>query len=199
MEKNEESHKILSQIYFYGLSSEKNRAECEQRLEKILKFNNENVVAKIVEVALESYEQADMREYSIKILERFASDDRKDVANAYCWYCNSLPVEAFNFYSSIAKHWAGKKHREIHSQLEYVKKCISSYPKECYEFMVGQKYSETDEQWIADDDVVSILLQIYGKLKEEEDDSCMNGIMDLFDEYIYRGNRTMMGALENIN
>lgn len=68
--------------------------------------------------------------------------------------------------------------------MEYVKKCISRYPEECYDFIVGQKYSEIEEQWIADDDVVRVLLQIYGKLKEEENESCMNGIMDLFDEYI---------------
>lgn len=199
IEADDMSHEILSQIYFYGLSSEKNRSECEQRLENILKLNNENVVSKIVEVALKSFEQADIRKYSIRYLERFASDDRKAVANAYCWYCESLPVEAFKFYCNIAKTWAGKKHREIHSQLEYVKKCISRYPEECYDFIVVQKYSEIEEQWIADDDVVRVLLQIYGKLKEEENESCMNGIMDLFDEYIYRGNRMIMGAIDNIN
>lgn len=199
IEADDMSHEILAQIYFYGLSSEKNRPECEQRLENILKLNNENVVSKIVEVALKSFEQADMCEYSKRYLERFASDDRKAVANAYCWYCESLPVEAFKFYCNIAKTWAGKKHREIHSQLEYVKKCISRYPEECYDFIVGQKYSEIEEQWIADDDVVRVLLQIYGKLKEEENEVCMNGIMDLFDEYIYRGNRMIMGAIDNIN
>ena len=196
IEADEMSHEILSQIYFYGLSSEKNRSECEQRLENILKLDNENVVAKIVEVALKSFKQADMCEYSKRYLERYASDDRKDVANAYCWYCEFLPVEAFRFYCSIAKTWSGKKHREIHSQLEYVKKCISRYPEDCYYFIAGQKFTEIEDQWIADDDVVRVLLQIYGKLKEEENEVCMNGIMDLFDEYIYRGNRMMMDALK---
>lgn len=198
IEADEMSHEILSQIYFYGLNSEKNRAECEQRLENILKVDNEKVVAKIVEVALKSFKQADMCEYSKRYLERYASDDRIDVANAYCWYCESLPVEAFKFYCSIAKTWSGKKHREIHSQLEYVKKCISRYPEDCYYFMAGQKFTEIEDQWIADDDVVRVLLQIYGKLKEEENEVCMNGIMDLFDEYIYRGNRMMMDALKKI-
>jgi len=193
------SHEILSQIYFYGLSSEKNREECLLRLEKILSNNEENVLAKLVEVALKSYCHSDLKEYAVQLLRRFASDGRDTVANAYCWYCDSLPVEAFNFYCDIANAWTGKKYREIHNQLEYVKKCISKYPKECYKFISDQKYSEIDGQWIADDDVVRVLLQIYNKLKEDEDEEAMNEIMDLFDEYIYRGNRMIMDAVEKMN
>lgn len=193
------SHEILAQVYFYGLSSEKNRKECEQRLEKILKSDDEKIVAKIVEVSLKSFNHSDIREYSRKYLERYASDDRADVSNAYCWYCEYLPVDAFEFYCQIAKSWSGKKHREIHSQLEYVKKCISRYPEKCYEFISEQKYYEINEQWIADDDVVRVLLQIYSKLKEDENEDCMNGIMDLFDEYIFRGNRMMMDAISKMN
>ena len=83
-------------------------------------------------------------------------------------------------------------------ELEYVKKCISSFPEKCYRFIKSQQYSEIDNQLIADDEVVKVLLEIYKKLKEYEDEESMNEIMDLFDEYIYRGNRMIMDALGKI-
>ena len=118
IETDEDSHIILAQIYFYGLSSDKKREECKQRLEKILNLNNVKVVAKVVEIALKSYGQAEMQDHSRYYLERYSSDDREEVMNAYCRFCEFLPVEAFRFYCGIAKMWAGNKHREIHSQLE---------------------------------------------------------------------------------
>lgn len=193
------SHEILSQIYFYGLCCDNNRDDCRERLERILSYNEDNVIAKLVEAALKSYCHPEMKEYAVELLRRFTSDGRDTVANAYCWYCDSLPIEAFGFYCDIAQSCTGKKYREIHNQLEYVKKCVSKYPKECYKFISDQKYSKIDGQWIADDDVVRVLLQIYNKLKEDEDEASMNEIMDLFDEYIYRGNRMIMDAVGRMN
>ena len=40
-----------------------------------------------------------------------------------------------------------------------------------------------------------MLLKIYGKLKEDEDEESLNEIMALFDEYIYRGNRVIYSAI----
>lgn len=199
VEADEESHIILAQIYFYGLSSDKKRTECERRLENILKYDDERVVAKIVEMAMRSSNNSDMRDFSKEYLERYASDAREDVVNAYCSYCKYLPIDDFGFYCSIAKSWSGHKHRESYSQLEYVKKCISRYPEKCYEFISDQRFSEIDELWFADDDVVNVLLLIYKKLKEDENESSMNGIMDLFDEFIFRGNSRMYDAIDKMN
>ncbi len=193
------SHEILSQIYFYGLSSEKNRDDCRKRLEKILLLNNEKVIAKLVEAAMKSYCNTEMHEYAVELLKRFADDDREAIANAYCWYCDSLPVEAFDFYCGIARLWAGKKYREIHHQLDYIKKCVSRYPKECYKFISEHRGSDIEVQQVVDDDIVKVLLQIYNKLKEDEDEESMNEIMDLFDEYIFRENRMIMDAVEKLN
>ena len=199
IEQDSSSHKILVQIYFYGLASKGNREDCRTRLEKILLLDNEKVISKLVEISMKSYHDPAMTEYSREFLARFASDDRESVIRSYCWYCKSLPVEAFDFYSGISGTWPGKKHRDVHSQLEYVGKCVSRYPELCYQFIRNQRYWEIDGQWIADDDVVRTLLQIYNKLKETESEDFLDGIMDLFDEYIYRGNRIMDDALAKMN
>lgn len=199
IEVNKTSHQILCQIYFYGLSSEINQEECEKRLETVLANEDETTIAKIVEISLKSFSRQELCEYSKKYLVRYASDSRDAVADSYCWYSNSLPVEAFDFYCSISNAWVGKQYREIHSQLEYVKKCIPSYPEKCYKFIKNQRYTELADQWIADDEVVEVLLEIYKKLKENEDEESMNEIIDLFDEYIYRGNSMITDALGKMN
>ena len=68
-----------------------------------------------------------------------------------------------------------------------------------HELSQRQKYSEIDDQWIAAEDVVKILLEIYKKLKEADDIESMNEIMDLFDEYIYQGNRMMLDVIDKIS
>lgn len=47
--------------------------------------------------------------------------------------------------------------------------------------------------------MVKVLLEIYKKLKEADDIESMNEIMDLFDEYIYQGNRMMLDVIDKIS
>ncbi len=195
VESDTSSHSLLAQIYFYGMAGPNNPEECEKRLERILALDNEEVIAKLVEVALKSYEHTEYRDLSIKLLERYASDEREKVKEAYCWYCDYLPVDAFNWYCSISFDGVGKKRREIHDQLKYVKKCISIYPIQCYKFIASQRYFDVDDSWMYNDEIVKILLEIYNKLKLDEDIDAMNELLDLFDEYIYRDNRTINDAV----
>lgn len=169
------------------------------RLERILSYNEEDVIVKMIQTAMESFKDSEMREYSAELLRRFSSDDRDSVVKAYCEYCNRLPVEAFGFYCDITKTLPRKKNRMIHDQLEYLQKCISKYPEKCCRFILDQKYSEIEGQWNADNDVVRVLLQIYNKLRENWDDESINEIMDLFDDYIYRGNSVVMDAVGKMN
>lgn len=193
------SHKILAQIYFYGLRNDKPREDCRLRLEKILSYNEEDVIVIMIQTAMESFDDSEMREYSAELLRRFSTDDRDSVVKAYCEYCNRLPVEAFGFYCDITKTLPRKKNRMIHDQLEYLQKCISRYPEKCCRFILDQKYSEIEGQWNADNDVVRVLLQIYNKLRENGDEESINEIMDLFDDYIYRGNSVVMDAVGKMN
>ena len=113
---------------------------------------------------MKSYKYNEYRQVSIRYLERFVIDKREKVINAYCFYCDSLPVEAFPWFYNIAMKLFGKKYREIHSQLGYVKKCISVYPTLCYRFISSQKYWEIEDAQIIENDIVKILLEIYKKL-----------------------------------
>lgn len=195
IEHDSSSHKLLVQIYFYGLVREENPEECEKRLETILATDNESVVAIIVEIAMKSYIHIEYRDICIKYLERYAMDNRENVISAYSLYCDSLPIEAFNWYCDIVKSNVGKKHREIYNQLDYIKKCISVYPIPSYKFISSQRYFDIDGVNRVDDEVVKILLEIYKKMSHDENTDAMNELLDLFDEYIYRDNRVLKNAV----
>lgn len=168
-------------------------------LDRILYLNDEHVIATIVKVSMKMFADPDYTHYSRAFLERFVSDGREEVVDSYCLYCDELPIDAFNFYRELAKSWKSQKHRDIHSQLEYVTKCIASYPVECYKFVEDQDYASIEDQWIADEEVVKVLLKIYGKMKEDDDEASLNEIMDLFDEFIFRGNRVIYSAVEELS
>lgn len=195
IESDSTSHELLAQIYFYGMAGTENPEECEMRLERILANCNEDVIAKIVEVAMKSYGHAEYHDLSVRYLERYASDDREKVSGAYCLYCDSLPVEAFNWYCSIAPVYTRKKYQPVNQQLEYVKKCVSKYPVLCYRLILSQKYYDVENASLVNDEVVKILLEIYRKLSMIENTDAMNEVLDLFDEYLYRGNRIMKDAV----
>ena len=50
-----------------------------------------------------------------------------------------------------------------------------------------------------DEDVVKILLMIYKKLKAVEEDELLEKAMDLFDEYVFRGNRVLASAVDSLS
>ena len=83
----------------------------------------------------------------------------------------------------------------VYSQLRYVRKCISTYPVECYKFISNQKYYEVEDWEMVDDKVIKILLEIYKKMSLDENEDAINEVLDLFDEYIYRDNRIMKNAV----
>lgn len=189
------THELLVQIYFYGIKGTPASKECEKRFEKILSLDNEDTIAKLIEAAMMAYEHAEYRDLSKKILEHYASDNREKIVNSYCMHCASLPTEAFNWYCSIAPVYVGKKYQQTHFELSYVKKCISTNPILCYKFISSQRYFETEDASLSDDEIVEVLLEIYKKLKQEEDADAMNEMLDLFDEYVYRDNRVMKAAV----
>ena len=72
-------------------------------------------------------------------------------------------------------------------------------PVGCYKFIKEQDYSSIEDVWTADDEVVKILLKIYNKMRQDEYENEMNELMDLFDDYIYRGNRVLSDALSKMD
>ena len=194
IELDPQSHKILAQIYFYGLYDD-NNDECKNRLEKLLALNNENVIAATVEAAMKSYSSDKYTALSRVYLERYSSDNRREIVHAFCVNCTSLPSDAFIYYCDLTQNLTSNKHREIHCQLDYIKQCIEKYPIECYKYIKHQNFGELEDGWIYDEEITDILLLIYKKLKIDEDDDALNELMDIFDDYIFRGNRKINNAL----
>jgi len=64
----------------------------------------------------------------------------------------------------------------------------------CLEFVLNQKFTELEDSMFVDEEVVKFLLMIYKKLKIIENGSLLEKIMDMFDEYISRGNRVLFQA-----
>ena len=63
-----------------------------------------------------------------------------------------------------------------------MKKCISTNPILCYKFISSQRYFETEDASLLDDEIVEVLLEVYKKLRQEEDADAMNEMLDLYDE-----------------
>ena len=59
---------------------------------------------------------------------------------------------------------------------------------------MNQKFTELEDSMFVDEEVVKLLLMIYKKLKIIENGSLLEKIMDMFDEYISRGNRVLFQA-----
>lgn len=151
METDSRSHEVLALIYFYGLGCRWIKEDCEARLEKILAANDEKVVSRMVRIAIEMYSDSDYTDASKQILKRFASDTRKSIVDVYCYYCDVLPVTAFDFYCSISPKWSLHKSMEICEQLKYVSKCVSCNPVGCYQFLKSQDYTNVEDEFINDD------------------------------------------------
>lgn len=197
IESDPQSHVILAQIYFYGLYDD-NDGDCKSRLEKLLALNNEKVIAATVEAAMKSYSSDKYTALSRVYLERYSSDNRSEIVHAFCINCTSLPADAFNYYCHLTKNQTLNKHREMHCQLDYIKQCLDKYPVDCYRYIQLQNFIESDDGWIYDDEITDILLLIYKKLRQNEDDDALNELMDIFDEYIFRGNSKVNKALREL-
>ena len=198
IEHDKRSHHTLAQIYYYGLAHDNVVGDCRNRLERIIATDDEKTIATLVKIALETYHDTNYASIAKEYLKRFAADCREPVVHAFCVYSDRLPPEALDFYAGLSKTWPIHKHREAYEQLEYISKCVDSRPAKCLEFILSQKFTELDESMFVDEHVVKVLLMIYKKLKTAEDDELLDKIMDLFDEYLFRGNHVLSSATDKL-
>lgn len=193
------THRILAQIYYYGLATIESAEFCRERLERIIAVNNENTIATLVQTALKTFCDEDFRGLALEFLRRFADDKRRPVTHAFCTYCDSLPLEALDFYCSLSGNWPTDRTRDAYEQLKYLARCVDIRPVKCLEFVLNQRFTELEDSMFVDEEVVKLLLMIYKKLKIIEDGSLLEKIMDMFDEYISRGNRVLFQATNHLH
>ena len=196
--KDSKAHVILAQIYFYGTYHSAVSEFCRSRLEYILAVGEENAISKMVEVSYKYFSDGQFSELSELILLRFANDERESVRKAYLLHCDVLPVSSFPFFMKISQGWYPEKKHEWHKELEYILRCCSEFPVECYNYIKQQGIIEYKEAWRIEDDLVKVLLAIYKKLKYDDDRVMLEKLMDMFDVLILRGNSTVMNALETM-
>ena len=193
------SHVILAQVYFYGICHPSVEEYCRSHLEDVFRIDEERAVAKMIEIAYKHIQEADFSILSEEILRRFADDNRDLVRRSYLLHCTDLPISSFPLFMVISNNWKPAKMHEWHSVLEYVLRCCSAYPVECYRFVLQHKIIEQKEPWRYENELVKVLLAIYKKLKYIDDREMLDKLMDLFDELILMGNSTMSSALETLS
>lgn len=189
------AHKILAEIYFFGLPINDRGNECKGRLERLLNMNNEDVVADILETCVKNYSDSDYRSFSEYYLKRYANDGREKIIHAYCLYADKLPVDAFDLFLDVYSQFKGNKYRDINSELRYIKKCIIQYPIECLKFIQSQNFDAIDNPDIVNKDIMEVMLMIYKRLSDDNNLKSMNLLMDIFENLIYSGSRYIMDKL----
>lgn len=189
------AHKILAEIYFYGLTVPERCDDCEKRLEKILALNNEDVIADIVKISLKSYSHDEYMEISDHYLRRYANDGRENVMHAYCWYAKELPVSAIDIFMDVYSCFKANKYRDVSDELKYIKKCVVDYPKECLLFLQTQEFEDEENSHIVNEAITEALLMIYKRLNEENDIDSLNLLMDRFEGIFYSGHDSILNGL----
>lgn len=195
IETDNNTHKVLAEIYFYGLAEQDTFDLCNCRLERMLALNEEDVVADIVKICLKNHRYADHQYLCEKYLRRFSNDGREDVIHSYCWYAKELSIEAFDLFVEVYSCFKANKFRDVSDELKYIKKCIIEYPQECLEFLQTQKYEDMELPHLIDEEIHELLLMIYKRLNEDHDIDTMNLLMNTFEELICNCNSAVLNKI----
>ena len=188
-------HKLLAEIYFYGLAVPERRNDCERRLENLLSINNEEVIADIIKVCLKNYSHDEYMGTSEHYLRKYANDRREKVIQAYCWHAKNLPISAIDIFLEVYSCFKTNQYRDISDELIYIKKCVIDYPKECLLFILAQDLKNEENIHLVNDTITETLLMIYKRLSEDKDVYLLNLLMDRFEELIYSGHNSILNRL----
>ncbi|MCQ2077178.1 MAG: ATP-binding protein [Bacteroidaceae bacterium] len=188
----------LVQLFFYGTPFENIKAKCLENIEKILSSNDEDSIAKLIEISCNYNGNEVFANLSKSILTRYASDNRESIKATYRSYCDKLPIESFELFCTFSKDWKHNTRRDIQEELKYLEKCSGRRPVECYQYIKNSNYFSTKESRIVGSEIVILLVKIYKKLKEDSELDSMNELMDIFDEYIAKENYVVLQALQKL-
>lgn len=189
------THKLLSEIYFYGLTVPNMAKENNSRLERLLSLNEEDVIADIVKICLKNYKDVEYRPLCEQYLKRFSNDGREKVIHTYCWNAKELPEDAFDLFIDVYSCFKANKYREVLDELKYIQKCVIRYPRECLDYIQSRNYENCEYPHFVDEEITEILLMIYKRLNEAFDTDTMNSLMNTFEELLYSGNSTIVNKI----
>ena len=95
------THKLLAEIYFYGLTVPEMAEEYGRRLETLILENEEEVIADIVRICIKNYTHDEYTFICEQYLRRFSNDGRENVIHSYCWHVDELPLDAFDLFLEV--------------------------------------------------------------------------------------------------
>lgn len=194
---DQRSHEILAQIFFYGLDHDDIKNQCKQNLEKILSWNDKNVIAAIVKVSFKNISEPNFDAMSKKIILKYMKDDREEIMKSYEYHISYLPVESFELFRMITLNWKQKTHKDYISLIKYLNKCAGLRPRDCYQYIKECDILHSSNYFVKEK-IMTFLLGIYKKMKETENLDAMNELMDIFDDYTITNSFIINDALEKI-
>ena len=191
------THKLLAEIYFYGLTVPGMVDDSKRRLDKMLLLNEAEVIADIVRICIKNYTNDEYTSICEQYLRKFSNDERENVIHSYCWHADELPLDAFDLFLELYSCFKANKSRDVFDELKYIKKCIIEYPRECLEFIQSQGYEDTEISQLVNKEITEALLMIYKRLNENKDQESMNSLMSIFERLIYSGNSLVINKIES--
>lgn len=194
------SQQLLSQILFWGNGYEKSKEYSKKYLEIILAEDFEEVVGQLIELSIKNISNSIYHDLSRSLLLRYASDKRKKIHDTYILFCNKLPIHEFLLFERLFANWTQTLDEDrIYSILEYLKKCSSTYPIECYHCIKCISKAYIEKYIFREEDIIELLLAIYKYLKDGDDIEILEEIMDTFDQLMLKCNFNMSKVLANID
>ena len=183
------AQRLLSNILFWGCGYEKSKEESKVLLDTLLLDNNLSAISVLIQMSMENIFDATYHSLSKLLLIKYRNDERDEILTTYMRHCSSLPVDEFPLFNtwlflSIKRF----KRDNMYGVLDYIKKSSNTYPSECYKSIKAIISSTNVSTGYYDKNILEVLLSIYKCLKEEDDVTSMEEIMDTFDELMLHGN-----------
>lgn len=178
--------KNLAAIMYFGTQYAKAKELSEQLLQKIIDNNNPLAISTLIEISYKNCSEDKYKTLSMKILQQFVDDDRKEIIKAYVFHCSDLPPNNFIVFQKIYASLESKI-EVSHTTwiLRYIKKCTTLFPIDCSQILYRLAELNKGNRF-NNNEIMEVLLGLYRNLEDDALD-IKEEVMDTFD-YIIKEN-----------
>lgn len=176
------------------------REKAETVLDSLLSKKEDDCFKDLAKICISNIDDDNYRDFACSLMERMIESDSENHSAARMLYqeCDELTTEDFPVFYKLFRNTDPKTAGRGHSILSYLEKCISEYPRECYECLNRIDTDNPDDR-VDEESYILLLLKLYSVLKENADRDMMERIMDTFDKHIVLDNYGFRQALEKID
>lgn len=193
-------HGVLAQIHFLAHNRENLEHKAEEVLKTLVSLKEDDCFKDLAKICVSNLDDDDYREMAVSLLETMLDEDSEKNCAAEALYndCDDLSIDDLPVFFRLLKKTDPKRCRSGHSVLNYLEKCASDYPKECYECLKHIDADNPDDK-VDEESYIILLLKLYAVLKENADRKTMENIMDIFDKHIVLDHYGFRQALAEVD